>query len=108
MKIKTYRQAKRYLNRIIIKTAIRRESDKDDSPIAFLRRTPFQKKEEDLSLLLDHLKEIPSKLYKYRTCNEDNFKVLENNELWLSSAENFCDPFVCRISFSIKNFPFLF
>ena len=101
----TIKQVKRYLHKLILKEAIRMDAEKPDSPYAFMRKTEKQKKFEDLNCILDHFQMIPEQLYKYRTCNENNFKALEKKSVWLSSAKNFVDPYDCRLPFSIKDLP---
>lgn len=45
-------------------------------------------------LLTQHLAQIPNgKLYKYRTCNRKNFKVLRENNIYIPSADSFKDTF---------------
>lgn len=39
----------------------------------------------------------PDKLYKYRHWNDNTKKILNNNELYFQSAENFNDPFDTNI-----------
>lgn len=101
----TIKQVKCYLREIILEEVIKRNS----APSSYLKGDS-QKSEtqgifQDLNCILKHFKEIPRQLFKYRECNENNFNALENQEVWLSSAENFVDPYDCRLPFSIKELP---
>lgn len=39
----------------------------------------------------------PSKLYKFRTCNNNNLRTLEQNCIWMPSADNFLDVSDCNM-----------
>lgn len=84
---------------------IRRISEEPNSIFNFLKKSEQQKKLDDARRIIDHLKTVPQFLYKYRNCNDNNFKALEDNSIWVSSAEQFVDPYDCRIPFSIKDLP---
>lgn len=43
----------------------------------------------------------PSIFYKFRTCNNRNFKALEKNSIWMPVADCFLDISDCSISFNI-------
>lgn len=47
---------------------------------------------------------LPSKLYKYQSCNEYALNNLRNRSFWLSKPENFNDPFDCDINFQVGDF----
>lgn len=54
-------------------------------------------------ILNEHLKNIPhKKLYKFRTCSNQNFKILEENCIWMPPANNFEDKLDCRINIDLK------
>ena len=51
----------------------------------------------------EHLKFVPhKKLYKFRTCNNDNFKILEENCIWMPPAETFLDTFDSTINIEFE------
>lgn len=53
------------------------------------------------SILKSHLEYVPrKKLYKFRTCNEDNFSALENRLIYMSPACKFQDTFDSVIRFN--------
>ena len=99
---KDYKKVKRYLRHIILEQIIRLESETPDSPWAFMKKSEKQKQMDDVGAILNHFKEIPQNLYKYRACNENNFSALEKMSIWLSSAEEFPDPYDCRLPFSVR------
>lgn len=39
----------------------------------------------------------PSKLYKFRTCNKQNLRTLEQNCIWMPPADSFIDISDCNI-----------
>lgn len=49
------------------------------------------------------LETIPSKLYKYQSCNEYAIANLRQGCLWFSKPEAFNDPFDCDINFTITD-----
>ena len=53
-------------------------------------------------LLEDHLLYVPQKLYKYRTCNRNNFSALKNEQIYMPSAIDFKDPFDYTFNFDTK------
>jgi len=61
---------------------------------------PKEQKYVDIdSALLIKQKNIPSKLYKYQSFNDYSIKNLLNSIVWLSSSENFNDPYDCMLTF---------
>jgi hypothetical protein len=46
---------------------------------------------------------IPSKLYKYQSCDEYALNNLKQKQLWFSKPEKFNDPFDCDINFNITD-----
>ena len=58
---------------------------------------------DNLEEVMTHFKHIPKALYRYRPCREYEFKTLENREIWLSSAEQFLDPYDCRMPMTVRN-----
>ncbi len=97
---KNRRKVRRYLKRVILEDIIRSESEEPGSPIAFVLKSPKRKQIEDARCILEHFKEIPPNLYKYRVCNENNILALEKMCIWVSSAKDFWDPYDCRLPFS--------
>ena len=62
------------------------------------------KSDEQLNkkILKEHLKYVPhKKLYKFRTCSEQNFKTLEENCIWMAPASSFYDKFDNTINIDI-------
>jgi Protein of unknown function (DUF2971). len=54
------------------------------------------------SVISKRLNYVPcKKLYKFRTCTDRNFKTLEENCVWMSSASSFPDLFDCTINIDI-------
>lgn len=54
-------------------------------------------------VISERLKYVPKKkLYKYRTCTNNNFKTLADNSIWMAPASNFLDPFDCTINIDPK------
>ena len=100
----TLRQVRKYLREIMIEETNIRLSEEPNSQFP-LQKNAREKKLDDANWILKHFKRIPDKLYKYRECNKNNFDVLEKSEIYLSSADNFVDPFDCRLPFSIKDLP---
>lgn len=45
------------------------------------------------------LQMAPGRLFKYRTCCDDNISAFENDQLWLSTSDRFNDPFDTLIQF---------
>ena len=43
----------------------------------------------------------PAKFFKFRTCNNQNFRALEKNCIWMPPADNFLDVSDCNISFNV-------
>lgn len=41
---------------------------------------------------------IPQKIYRYRSCNDDNFNALYENKLWLTKPENYNDVYDCSFN----------
>lgn len=97
------RKTQKYIINILLEENIRRISEEPNSLFDFMKKSERRKKFDDAGYILDHLKTVPSFLYKYRSCNENNFKALEDNSIWVSSAEQFIDPYDCRLPFSIKD-----
>ena len=60
--------------------------------------------EKLVSEILDkHLNNIPNKkLYKYRTCNDDNFTILKENCIWMPPAKKFKDVFDSSINIDLE------
>ncbi len=55
------------------------------------------------SILKEHLCNIPrKKLYKFRTCSNQNFKTLEENCIWMPQANTFKDTFDCTLNIDFK------
>ena len=55
------------------------------------------------SILDEHFASIPKqKLYKFRKCNNDNFRALEQNSIWMSKASSFPDTFDSIINIDPK------
>lgn len=55
------------------------------------------------SILKEHLCNVPhKKLYKFRTCSNQNFKTLEENCIWMPPANTFKDTFDCTINIDFK------
>lgn len=58
-----------------------------------------------LDLLLDHFNTIPNHmLYKFRACNENNFRVLESNSIYMCRASNFSDKLDSALFYDYENF----
>ena len=57
------------------------------------------------AVLKKHLKFLPQqKLYKFRACIEREFRMLEENCIWMSLASSFPDPFDHTINIDlVKN-----
>ena len=54
-------------------------------------------------ILHDHLSFVPNKkLYKFRTCNDENFSTLEAGTIWMSKPDEFHDIFDCTINVDLK------
>ena len=97
------KKVKKHISNIIREEHIRRKSEEPNSFFDFMKKSEEQKKLDDAGCVLEHLKTVPDFLFKFRRCNEDNFKALENNSIWVSSAEQFIDPYDCRIPFSVRD-----
>lgn len=53
-------------------------------------------------LFAEHVAHVPnSKIYKYRTVNDDNLKALENDYVWLSTPSEFEHQFDTTINLNI-------
>lgn len=52
--------------------------------------------------LTSHLSHVPKKLYKYRTCNRQNFKVLKEKQIYMPCADDFKDPFDYTLNFDLS------
>ena len=98
----TLRQVRKYLRKIMIEETNIRLSEELNSQFP-LQKNASKKMLDDANWILKHFKRIPSKLYKYRECKEQNFAVLEKSEIWLSSADNFVDLYDCKLPFSITD-----
>lgn len=55
-----------------------------------------------LDILKEHLTFIPRKLYKYRNCSQQNFDYLTKQEIWMSCAKDFIDPFDSIINIDLE------
>ncbi|MCH5152531.1 MAG: DUF2971 domain-containing protein [Clostridiales bacterium] len=99
------KKTERYIRNMLLEEYFREMSEDPNSIWASLKISEQRKKFDDLGYILDHLKTVPKCLFKYRSCNANNFKALEDNSIWVSSAEQFMDPYDCRLPFSIKNLP---
>ena len=44
---------------------------------------------------------IPTNLYKYRSCNEDNLKMLQNKTAWFSCPSTWNDPIDVTVSYDL-------
>ncbi len=44
---------------------------------------------------------LPSKLYKYQSCNENARNNLRGRSIWFSKPESFNDPFDCNVNFPL-------
>ena len=53
-------------------------------------------------ILASHLSHVPQKLYKYRTCNRQNFKALKDGQIYMPSANDFKDPFDYTLNFDLS------
>lgn len=49
----------------------------------------------------EYIKNFPDKLYRFRKCNEDEFKSIENNYIWICPASDFEDITDSTIKYSI-------
>lgn len=57
-----------------------------------------------VGLILDHFNRIPNNmLYRYRSCNENEFIVLEKKSIYLSKASHFKDKLDCKVHFDFEN-----
>ncbi len=55
------------------------------------------------NLLKAHLYNIPNgRLYKYRECNNQNFRALADNCIWMASADSFQDLFDCTVNIDLR------
>lgn len=52
--------------------------------------------------LASHLSHMPSKLYKYRSCNRKNFNTLKNGRIYMPCANDFKDPFDYTLNFDLS------
>ena len=52
--------------------------------------------------LASHLSHVPKKLYKYRTCNRQNFKALKEKQIYMPCADDFKDPFDYTLNFDLS------
>lgn len=52
--------------------------------------------------LTSHLSHVPKKLYKYRTCNRQNFKALKEKQIYMPCADDFKDPFDYTLNFDLS------
>ena len=101
----SYRKVKRY-----IKGLLQKELDRNKRK-SFIYSPDFGKMLREMDCVNDyikaskHIKDIPNHLYKYRTCNEDNFSALEKRSIWLSRAKDFRDSYDCRLRLSINGLP---
>lgn len=102
---RSIKKTKKYIMYFLCKSTILRVSEEPDSVFSFMRQSEQRKKLGHAIQILRNLSTVPQFLYKYRSCNENNFKALEKNSVWVSSAEQFVDPYDCRIPFSIKDLP---
>lgn len=54
-------------------------------------------------ILKTHMEKIPNKkLYKFRTCTNQNLKILEENCIWMPAAKTFKDTFDGAINIDLK------
>lgn len=51
----------------------------------------------------EYIKNFPDKLYRFRKCNEDEFKSIENNYIWICPARDFEDITDSTIKYSIDS-----
>lgn len=57
-----------------------------------------------LDLIVKHFNSIPNNmLYRYRSCNENEFRVLERNSIYLSKASHFKDKLDSAIFYDFDN-----
>lgn len=52
--------------------------------------------------LASHLSYVPNKLYKYRSCNRNNFNTLKNGQIYMPCANDFKDPFDYTLNFDLS------
>ena len=90
---RSIKKTKKYIMYFLCKSTILRVSEEPDSVFSFMRQSEQRKKLGHAIQILRNLSTVPQFLYKYRSCNENNFKALEKNSVWVSSAEQFVDPY---------------
>ena len=95
---KSYIKTQQYIKRILRKSINRIENkDYNSSEKLIAQRI------EDFRIAAIYCKSIPNHLYKYRSCNENNFSALEKKSIWLSSAQEFRDPYDCKLALTVKS-----
>ena len=55
---------------------------------------------QPLNILIN--KNMPKRLYRYRTCNENNFDAFQTNKIFFNTPNNFNDPHDCLVYFDDK------
>ena len=54
-------------------------------------------------ILEEQLNYVPKgKLYKFRTCSNQNFNILAENSIWIPNADTFKDVFDCTVNLNLK------
>jgi hypothetical protein len=52
--------------------------------------------------LMNYLSKIPNRFYKYRSCNKDYFNALENDYIWMSTADYFDDRLDSTLNYNLE------
>lgn len=60
----------------------------------------MQSRLKPLNLAL--LQMCPPSLFRYRTCSEKNISAFQNDQVWLSTADRFNDPFDTLLQYDVK------
>ena len=68
--------------------------------IKIMEGMPFEQMQKVLSPLRMAInKMFPARLYRYRSCNENNMAAFEKDQVWLSTSDMFNDPFDTLIQY---------
>lgn len=78
-----------------------KSSDWKNEFVNFLSSPKIDEVKIEEAMMLKH-KNLPYKIYKYRSVNEDSLNNLRNNTVWLSAPEGFNDPYDCSMAISFE------
>lgn len=68
-----------------------------------INKNSLENKEKLIKFLKNRLTFIPSKLYKYRTCEEHNIKTFDTDTIWMAAPEKCDDPLDFTLNYDLAN-----